>query len=57
MERGCLNFDYLLIEEHVVLWAHPHRLTNVVHVSTDILPIDQGCSFGRREKSGKDGPV
>lgn len=46
-----------LIEEDVVLRAHPHRGTNDIHVSPNVSPINVGCTRCRREETSQDRPM
>lgn len=46
----------LLIEEDVVLWTHPQRVTDDVYVSSDVSPVYVGCPRCGRKQASQDGP-
>lgn len=54
-KRMC--WSHSLIEQDIVLWAHPQVLPDAVHVSADVISIDESCSWCRREQSCQDWPA
>lgn len=51
-----VNIRDVLVEEDVVLRAHPQRQADGVHVCADVSAVDEGRSRGGREHASQDGP-